>query len=91
MRLRTIGLISTLALGLLAGPSDGRNSIKRRQIMSKKTHVILFAAIITSFLWSSAAEAQRRRPQFPDMTFFITSKSGPDGANFGGLEGADKY
>jgi hypothetical protein len=25
MRLRTIGLISTLALGLLAGPFDGRN------------------------------------------------------------------
>ena len=25
------------------------------------------------------------------MTFFITSKSGPDGANFGGIEGADKY
>jgi hypothetical protein len=25
------------------------------------------------------------------MTFFITSKSGPDGANFGGIAGADKY
>jgi len=25
MKLRTIGLISTLALGLLAGPFDGRN------------------------------------------------------------------
>jgi hypothetical protein len=29
--------------------------------------------------------------QFPSMTFFITSKSGPDGANFGGLEGADRH
>jgi hypothetical protein len=29
--------------------------------------------------------------QFPSMTFFITSKSGPDGANFGGIEGADRH
>ncbi|MBN8534585.1 MAG: lectin [Rhizobiales bacterium] len=28
-------------------------------------------------------------PQFPNMTFFITGAPGPDGANFGGLEGAD--
>src|SRR5262245_45209009 len=25
------------------------------------------------------------------MTFFITSASGPDGANFGGIGGADKH
>lgn len=25
------------------------------------------------------------------MTFFITSKSGPDGANFGGIQGADNH
>lgn len=30
-------------------------------------------------------------PQFPAMTFFVTSKPGPDGANFGGLEGADRH
>src|SRR4249920_602504 len=30
-------------------------------------------------------------PQFPNMTFFVGSKSGPDGANFGGLEGADRH
>ena len=30
-------------------------------------------------------------PQFPNMTFFVTSKPGPDGANFGGLEGADRH
>ena len=30
-------------------------------------------------------------PQFPNMTFFITSTGGPDGANFGGIEGADKH
>jgi hypothetical protein len=30
-------------------------------------------------------------PQFPNLTFFITSTGGPSGANFGGLEGADKH
>jgi len=30
-------------------------------------------------------------PQFPNMTFFITSTPGPDGANFGGLDGADAF
>lgn len=58
--------------------------------MDRKTPLILFAAIIAPFLWS-AAQAQRTPPQFPDMTFFITSTSGPDGANFGGIEGADEH
>lgn len=35
--------------------------------------------------------AQQPPPQFPDMTFFITSTGGPDGANFGGIEGADRH
>ena len=30
-------------------------------------------------------------PQFPNMTFFVTSTGGPSGANYGGLEGADKH
>jgi len=63
--------------------------------MSKKSCLILFAAIIVPLLWSGVAQSQARarrpHPQFPNMTFFITSKSGPDGANFGGIEGADKY
>jgi hypothetical protein len=43
-------------------------------------------------LASGAAQAQQAGPpQFPDMTFFITSQPGPDGANFGGLEGADAH
>ena len=36
------------------------------------------------------AAAPAGPPQFPNMTFFVTSKGGPDGANFGGLEGADR-
>jgi hypothetical protein len=37
------------------------------------------------------AAAPAGPPQFPNMTFFITSTSGPKGADFGGLEGADKH
>ncbi|MFO1081836.1 MAG: hypothetical protein U1E23_14545 [Reyranellaceae bacterium] len=40
---------------------------------------------------AGSAIAQQPPPQFPNMTFFITSTSGPAGANFGGLEGADRY
>ena len=59
--------------------------------MSRKSRSILLTAMVASLAWSHAADAQRRHPQFPDMTFFITGKSGPDGANFGGIEGADKH
>lgn len=38
-----------------------------------------------------SASAQQPPPQFPDMTFFITSTGGGDGANFGGIEGADRH
>lgn len=59
--------------------------------MPKRTPAFLFAAIIVPFIWSSLARAQRQPPQFPNMTFFITSKGGPDGANFGGIDGADQH
>lgn len=42
-------------------------------------------------LFTASAVAQQPPPQFPDMTFFVTSKGGPDGGNFGGLDGADKH
>ena len=48
-------------------------------------------ALFAVALISGPALAQRPPPQFPNMTFFITSTPGPDGANFGGLEGADKH
>ena len=35
--------------------------------------------------------AQQGPPQFPNMTFFITSTSGPKGADFGGIAGADQH
>ncbi|MDA1323634.1 MAG: hypothetical protein O3C34_02710 [Proteobacteria bacterium] len=59
--------------------------------MSKHTRPIILAAMAASLAWSNAAYAQQPPPQFPDMTFFITSKSGPDGANFGGIQGADNH
>ena len=48
-------------------------------------------AIVAAAGFGAPASAQQQQPQFPDMTFFISSKPGPDGANFGGLEGADKH
>lgn len=47
----------------------------------------LFALAIVA----GPAAAQQPPPQFPNMTFFITSTPGANGANFGGLEGADKH
>ena len=45
----------------------------------------------TTMLAAGPAFAQQPPPQFPNMTFFITSQPGADGANFGGLEGADAH
>lgn len=59
--------------------------------MLTKNRSVLCATIIASAVWGSVAQAQSPPPQFPDMTFFITSKGGPDGANFGGIEGADRH
>jgi hypothetical protein len=47
-------------------------------------------AIAAVVLVSSPSFAQQAQPQFPNMSFFITSTGGPDGGNLGGLEGADR-
>ena len=52
----------------------------------KKTLLLLAAALLVSF--ASAAPA---RAQAADMTFFLTSAGPGDGANLGGLEGADAH
>ncbi|MCZ8105561.1 MAG: hypothetical protein O9972_47695 [Burkholderiales bacterium] len=59
-----------------------------------KIALISAAALLLSL--SAAAQAQTaspppQPPQFPNMTFFISSTPGPNGANFGGLEGADAH
>ncbi len=40
---------------------------------------------------TGAAQAQQTQTQYPNMTFFVSSAPGSDGANYGGLEGADKH
>ena len=59
--------------------------------MSRNIRPILLAAIIASSAWSNVAQAQRAPPQFPDMTFFITSAGPGSGADLGGLAGADQH
>jgi hypothetical protein len=49
------------------------------------------ALLLTTTCFAGQTYAQQPPPQFPNMTFFITSTGGPDGANFGGLEGADRH
>ena len=39
---------------------------------------------------AATASAQQPPPQFPNMTFFVTSTASPRGGDLGGLEGADK-
>ena len=53
-----------------------------------KTRILAVAAAFAAISGGSAFN-QQQQPQFPDMTFFVSS-AGPDGANLGGLEGADK-
>src|SRR5215468_11611733 len=51
----------------------------------------VLAATVVACACAGSAEAQQPPPQFPNMTFFITSVGGPQGANYGGLEGADRH
>ena len=63
--------------------------------MSRSLKLSFAAALMTAGLISSAVAQTPAPPpappQYPNMTFFITSTPGPNGANFGGLEGADKH
>jgi hypothetical protein len=53
---------------------------------------IKLAVIVGSIVLAGHALAQTPAPpQFPNTTFFISSTGGPAGANYGGLEGADKH
>jgi hypothetical protein len=60
--------------------------------MHKTLRLSAFAfATITPVLLQGTASAQQPPPQFPNMTFFLTSTSGSKGADFGGLDGADAH
>ena len=58
--------------------------MKRLQV----TGLVVSVAVLSVV---AGSQAQTPPPQFPNMTFFITSTGGPSGANFGGLDGADKH
>jgi hypothetical protein len=51
------------------------------------------AVVVTALMpFGLTGEAlAQQAPQYPNMTFFITSISGPKGADFGGIDGADKH
>lgn len=52
---------------------------------------VVVAATMAMTASATTSQAQQPPPQFPEMTFFVTSVGGPEGANFGGLEGADRH
>jgi hypothetical protein len=59
-------------------------------------HRAALAAAAFTLAVTAGASAQTpapppQPPQFPNMTFFISSTPGANGANFGGLEGADAH
>jgi hypothetical protein len=62
-----------------------------REAMKTRTQITLVAAALSLGLTVTAQAQAPAPPQFPNMTFFITSTPGEAGANFGGLEGADRH
>ena len=60
--------------------------------MQAKPKVVALAVIAgAALIMSGDLQAQQKPEQFPNMTFFVTSTGGPNGADFGGIEGADKH
>jgi hypothetical protein len=59
--------------------------------MHKTFKLSVLVMAVAPLILSGELRAQQPPPQFPNRTFFITSTSGPDGANVGGIEGADRH
>ncbi len=57
--------------------------------MRKKARAALAAGLIVAAS-VGGSQAQQPPPQFPSMTFFVTSTASPKGGDLGGLAGADK-
>ena len=55
--------------------------------MTKAIKTLLALGLIAS---AATASAQQPPPQFPNMSFFVTSAASPKGGDLGGLAGADK-
>jgi hypothetical protein len=57
-----------------------------------KVAVVAFAAVtLAALVLTGKSEAQPLPSEYPNVTFFVTSVSGPKGADYGGLAGADKH
>lgn len=52
---------------------------------------LIIASALPIALAVPTAQAQTSQAQSPEMTFFVTSQGPGDGANLGGLEGADAH
>jgi hypothetical protein len=60
--------------------------------MKKKLWITALGIVaIAPFVLKPELGAQQPPPQFPNMTFFITSTGGPKGADYGGIAGADAH
>lgn len=60
--------------------------------MQKKHRIVPFTILaIAPLVLAGESRAQQPPPQFPNMTFFITSTGGPKGADYGGIAGADSH
>jgi len=60
--------------------------------MKRKFWIAAFAmTAVAPLVLTGESRAQQAPPQFPNMTFFITSTGGPKGADYGGIEGADRH
>src|SRR5210317_1094483 len=69
--------------------SNSKNKKEETMIQFKKHSRPIFVPVVLALagVWFvSGAPAQQ-----PEMTFFITSEGPGDGANLGGLEGADEH
>ncbi|MFM9975883.1 MAG: hypothetical protein ACKVON_15080 [Beijerinckiaceae bacterium] len=63
--------------------------MQKRFAIALSTAALIAAAGIT--VTGIAVAQQAGPPQFPNASFFISSAPGANGANFGGLEGADRH
>jgi hypothetical protein len=59
-------------------------------MLNRRTFVLAVASSMP-LLINGELLAQQPPPQFPNMTFFITSTGGPKGADYGGISGADAH
>jgi hypothetical protein len=60
--------------------------------MKKKLWITALGIMaIVPFVLKAELHAQQAPPQFPNMTFFISSTGGPKGADYGGIAGADAH